>query len=258
MRKLLLGFVIAVSLLFFATLAQADEYVVMAGVYPPFCFNKGLSVGGVSVDTIESIMKMTNTPFNRKSIKLMPLKKAYSDAETKSKRVILNVPRTPELEDKYKWVGPIYFPKYVLIGKKGKEYVIATTEDAEKYKVGSVRGSAPYASLLNDGVDPKKVKAHTTYVQPLLELKGKKVDLIANSNLETAYLMRKMRMDPSKYKVAYVYKKVPLYFAFSKDTDDAKIKLYNNALASIKTPMANGDTVFKKNLRKYVPTGEIK
>ncbi|QJB57171.1 ABC transporter substrate-binding protein [Pseudodesulfovibrio sp. zrk46] len=249
---------LVVLVLLVSSVASADEYVVMSGVYPPFTFNKGLRVGGVSVDTIESIMKMTSTPFHRKNIKLMPLKKAYADAETLPKRVILNVPRTPEVEEKFKWVGPVYFPKYVLIGKKGNEYTIATTEDVEKYQVGSIRGSDPLDTLIEEGVDPKKVKMHTSYVQPLLELKGKKTDLIAYSNLETAYLMRQMRIDPRKYKVAFVYKKVPLYFAFSKDTDDAKIKLYNDALASIKVPMAHGDTVFQKNLRKYVPYGEIK
>lgn len=244
-------------ILILATSAVADEYTVMAGVYPPFCFNKGLQVGGVSVDAIEMIMKMTDTPFNRKNIKLMPLKKAYADAQTMSKRVILNVPRTPEVEDKFKWVGPIYFPRYVVIGKKGNEFTIATTEDVADYRVGIVRGSAAGKTLMKEGVSPKKLKASTTYVQPLLQLKNKQLDLIAHSDMETTYLMQKMRMNKDKYKVVYAYKKVPLYFAFSKDTDDARIKLFNNALASYKVSMSHGDSAFAKNVRKYLPKGVI-
>jgi len=240
-----------------ATVAIADEFVVMAGVYPPFCFNKGLYVGGVSVDAIETIMKMTNTSFDRKNIKLMPLKKAYADAEKLSRRVILNVPRTPKVENKFKWVGPIYFPRYVLIGKKGNEVTIATTDEIGSYKVGTIRGSAASKSLINEGVSPKKLKSSTTYVQPLLQLKNKQIDLIAHSDMETTYLMQKMRMNKDKYKVVYTYKKVPLYFAFSKDTDDARIKLFNDALASYKISMSNGDSAFARNVRKYLPKGAI-
>lgn len=257
MNGLRLGVVSLFFVFLLTTYAVADEYVVMAGVYPPFCFNKGLYVGGVSVDAIEMIMRMTNTPFNRKNIKLMPLKKAYKDAEKLCKRVVMNVPRTPEVEDKFKWVGPIYFPRYVLIGKKGNELTIATTEDVEKYKVGTIRGSAASKSLIAEGVSPKKLKSNTTYVQPLLQLKNKQIDLIAHSDMETTYQMQKMRMNKNKYKVVYTYKKVPLYFAFSKDTDDARIKLFNDALASYKISMSHGDSAFSRNVRKYLPKGVI-
>lgn len=239
-----------------ASPASADEYIVLAGSYPPFCYNKGLHVDGVSVDTLETIMDMTKTPFNRRNIKLMALDKAYSQAERLPKRIVLNVPRTPEVEEKFKWVGPIYFPKYVLVGKKGNKVTISVADDILKYKIGAIRGSDAIEALQEDSRS-SKIKSSSSYVQPLLQLKKGEVDMVAHTDAGTAYFMHKMRMNRKKYEVEFVYRKVPLYFAFSKDTDDATIKLYNDALASYKIAMAHGDSAFAKDMRKHLPRGVI-
>ena len=238
--------------------ASAGQYIVMTGNYPPFSYNKGLHVGGVSVDGFEAIMKMTDTPFNRKNVKLVEWKKAYKYAATNPKCVLLNVPRTQEVENSFKWVGPLCFAKFALIGEKGKEFLIADVKDAEKYSIGGIRGSDAGKELIAQGVDPKKVKQNTTYVQPLLQLKKGELDLMVHSDMATTYLMQRMRMDPMDYRIVHTCKRIPIYFAFSKDTDDALIKKYNDALASFTVSTFNGDSAFKKTLRKHLPKGPVR
>lgn len=252
----LLLFSIALSLTF-SIQATAAEYAVMTGPTAPFSITKGLHVNGISVDTIEMIMKMTETPFDRKKIKLMPWKKAYGRTKALPKQIMLNVPRTQNLEFQFKWVGPVYFPKYVLIGKKDKEFNIFSIADASNYKIGTIRDDDTDKELLKQGINPAALIQSTSYVQPLLQLKKGEIDLMAHSDMATTFLMKKMGMNPKDYKVVYVYKKIALYMAFSKSTDEASIKMMNNALAAYKKPMANGDTAFDRNVRKYLPYGVI-
>lgn len=250
----LLALILALAL---ATPAAASGYTVMTGPTAPFSITKGLHVNGISVDTIEVMMDMTDTPFSRKDVKLMPWKKAYGRTKALPNHIMLNVPRTPEVENDFKWVGPVYFPKYVLIGKKDREFDISSVADASKYKIGTVRGSEMTKELLKQGIDPSALKEASAQVQPLLQLKSGQVDLLASTDMAATHLMQKMGVNIKDYKVVYAYKKIALYFAFSKKTDNATIKLMNNALASYKTPMSEWSSVFDKNVRKYLPKGVV-
>jgi len=252
--RILFGIVLSLTL---TTLATAGDFTVMTGPHAPFTVTKGLRINGISVDTLEVIMKMTNTPFDRKQIKLLPWKKAYARAKALPKQIMLNVPRTKELEFQFEWVGPVYLPKFVLIGKKDKEFAISSIADASKYKIGVIRGSDPSKELLAQGLDPAALKESTSYVQPLLQLKNGEVDLLAHSDMSATYLMKKMGMAKKDYKVVYTYDTIALYFAFSKGTDPARIKQLNSALATYKKPMSEWRSVFDKNTAKYLPNGVI-
>lgn len=237
--------------------ASADEYRVLGSLYPPFLYNKGLHVDGVSVDMLDEIMKMTGTDFHRDNIKLVEWEVALGAAMTLKKCIIMNVPRGPDVEDKFKWVGPIYFPKYVLVGQKENKTTITSTGDLSRHTVSVIRGSGPHASLVSAGVPDESIKANTSYVQPLLHLKGGRVDFLAHTEAGTAYYLQKMRINKSRFEVEHVYKKVPLYFAFSKDTPNETIKMFNDALASYKIAMHNGDSAFEKRMRKHLPRGML-
>lgn len=234
-----------------------NKFVVMTGPYVPFSVNKGLRTNGIGVDTMEVIMKMTDIPFDRKNVKFVKWDRAYKEAAVVPGRVLINVNRTPELESKFKWVGPVDFPELVLITKKDADITINSIEDVAKYKVGAIRGSDAANVLLERGLPASKLDQCSTYVQPLMGLKKGTLDMVAFSDMGATFLMKMMRMDKDDYKVVYSYKKVPLYFAFCKKTDDATIKLLNDALETYKKPSATWISAFDKNVVKYLPYGVV-
>ena len=238
--------------------AFADDLTVMAGPNPPYVLAKGLRVTGASVDTFEAIMKMNGMAFDRKAVKLMQWKRAYAATLAMPGCVMLNVPRTPDLEEKFQWVGPIDFPRLVLVGKADRDFEVKSVADASRYSIGALRDKEPAKELLAQGVDPASLKLSTAFIEPLRALQGGQVDLVAFSDENVTFLMRKLGMEKDDYKVVYVYKKQPLYFAMSKGTDPAFIQSLNEALSTYKSPMADGNSVFDKTMARYLPYGPVK
>ena len=153
--------------------ASADEMMVMAGPNPPYVMTKGLGVTGASVDAFEAIMKMNGIPFNRKAVKLVQWKRAYATTLAVPSCVMLNVPRTPDLEEKFQWVGPLDFPRLVLVGKADRDFDVKSVADASKYSIGALRDNQPSKELLALGVNPASLKLSSTFVQPLRALQGR-------------------------------------------------------------------------------------
>ena len=238
--------------------ASADEVVVMAGPNPPYVMTKGLGVTGASVDAFEAIMKMNGVPFDRKAVKLVQWKRAYATTLAMPSCVMLNVPRTPDLEEKFQWVGPLDFPRLVLVGKADRDFDVKSVADASKYSIGALRDNQPSKELLALGVNPASLKLSSTFVQPLRALQDGQVDLVAFSDENLTFLMRKLGMEKSEYKVVFAYKKLPLYFALSKGMPPTFVQQLNEALAIYKSPMADGLSVFDKSMARYLPYGPVK
>lgn len=241
----------------FSFSAFAAKNVALVGPSAPFCVNKGLRINGIAVDTYATIMKMTGTPINIKKIKFVEWEVAYKVAKAMPNSVLLGVERTPELEEQYKWVGPIDFPREILVGKEGVKYDIAPLSKASKYSIGAVRGSTAVDYFISKGVSEDAFTLSTSYVQPIRNFQKGKLDLLAFTDMEIAFLMTRMRIEPKKYAVVHQSRGIPLYFAFGKNTDDEYIKMLNNALATYKTPSSQWTSAYDTNVRKYLPKGVV-
>lgn len=244
-------------LLLIPATAWATEFKVLAGPLPPFSVNKGMRTNGIGVDTFAVIAKMTGMPFDRTKVRFLDWSRAYAETMAFPNRVLLNVPRTPAVEDKFKWVGPIDFIQYVLVSKDKKDIQATSLSDFAEYKVGVVRGSGPCAILQKENFASTSLMQSSSYIQPLMQLRGNQVDLIAVSDMGVTWNMRKMRIDQEDYKVVHAFKRIPLYFAFNKKTDDATIQLLNNALESYKRPNPAGISAYEKRVVRYLPYGVV-
>ncbi len=238
--------------------AFANDFAVLAGPMPPYTVCKGLRVEGVAVSVLSEIMKMTDTPFDPKRIKLLPWAQAIQIAETKSRKILLNVPRTPDIEKKFKWVGPMDTQRFVLVGKKGTAFAIASSTDSKNYKTATIRNSDPEKKLLSKGIDAEGLHQNTTHVQALRGLDARSVDLLAHSDMATAFLMTGLGIDTKEYTVVYTYFEESLYYAFSKDTDDALITKLNLTLSKLKIRSAGQASRFDEIVAEYLPNGRLK
>lgn len=245
------------ALLLLPSTSLADDFMVLTGPLPPFSVNKGMRTNGIGVDTFEVITKMTGIPFDRKKVRFVDWKRGYAETIALPKRVLLNVPRTPAVEDKFKWVGPVDFIQYVLVAKDSSKAEVHSVKEAGQYRIGVVRGSGPGMTLLAEGVPPQVLKQSSSYIQPLMQLRGGQIDLIGISDMGVAYQMRKLGIEKEDYKLVYAFKKVPLYFAFHKGTDDAVINLLNKALETYKRPNPSWISAYEKNVVKYLPYGVV-
>lgn len=226
----------------------------MTAPMPPFAINKGLYVQGIAVDTLQLLMAQSNSPLGRDDVKLMMWNHGIRQTIAGPNKVLLNVPKTPALSPFFKWVGPVYVNRYVIIGRNDCK-VVSSMDELNQYKVSTVRDSLPEKALIDCGIKESTITSSVTHVIPLKNLDSRKVDYFAYADTSARYIMQSMGKDLDDYTFGHTYQEVPLYFAFSRDTSDDFIQTLNENLARMKQPGSDGMSRFDKIVAKYMPLG---
>jgi hypothetical protein len=238
-------------------LGLAQDPAVMAAPLPPYCINKGLHVSGIGVDAMTEIMAAVNVPFDPKHVKLMPFAVGLKKVLSLRGQTLLNVPQDRTDGTKLKLVGPVDVVRYALIGRKGRGLRISTWKDAARYKIATIRGSEAEQALIAWGADPMTLMRSSAHILPLYQLASKEADLIALPDTTMSYYLETMGTRGQAYEVVHAYKRVPLFFAFSPDTDDGLVKRLNEALKALQRPGPNGKSRFDVIVERYLPDGRL-
>jgi ABC-type amino acid transport substrate-binding protein len=229
----------------------------MAAPLPPYCINKGLHVSGIGVDTMTEIMAAAKVPFDPKQIKLMPFAVGLKKVLNLQGQALLNVPQDNIDGAALKLVGPVDVERYALIGRKGRGLNISTWKDAARYRIATIRGSDAEQALIAWGADPMALMRSSAHILPLYQLASKEADLIALPDMAMAYYLETMGTRGQAYEIVHVYKRVPLFFAFSQDTDNGLVKCLNGALKTLQRPGPEGKSRFDMIVEKYLPDGRL-
>jgi polar amino acid transport system substrate-binding protein len=96
-------------------------------------------VVGISTDKVREIMARADISY---TIDLLPWKRAYTAALTRSDACVFSTTRTPEREDLFKWVGPLDEAQWVLMARAGSPIHLRTLDDARPYLIGTYHGDA--------------------------------------------------------------------------------------------------------------------
>ena len=247
MKRLLLILTLALlPVLSTALPCRAADFTCLAAPYPPYSVSKGLSVSGMSVSTLTTIMGMCGLPLAESAIKLAPWAYAYETTAREQQCILLNATRNRETEHLFKWVGPITTSKIVLIGKRDRKLFIPTKAELKNHRIATVRWSRPEKALLSGGMSVNDLKRSASHVQALRRLQRDEVDLFAATQAAAPDLMAGLGLNHEDYVVCYTYEEEPLYFAFSRDTDDRLITRLNRALKEIKSTGEGGLSLFDR------------
>lgn len=236
--------------------SQANDFAAMTAPFPPYSINKGLRVHGIAVDTLAILMTLSGSPMTTEDVKLMLWGHGLKLTAKGPHKIMLNVPKTSKLADKFKWVGPLDVSRYVIIGRNDAK-PISSLDELNKHKTASIRNSMPERALLASGVQKTAIKSSVTHVIPLKQLKMKMVDYFVHTDTAAAYLMKSMGMPIAQYSVKTTFLEVPIYYAFSKDTKDSFIKKLNENLVKLKKPGKDGRSRYDRIVAKYLPHGTV-
>ncbi|WP_319585195.1 transporter substrate-binding domain-containing protein [uncultured Pseudodesulfovibrio sp.] len=224
--------------------ARAGDFIAMGAPYPPYCVSSGLTVKGMAVSTLTTIMDMCGTPLEDSEIRLTPWAYGYESAARQTQRILLNAQRNVRTEHLYKWVGPVTTARIVLIGRKRDKLFIPTREQLKDYRIATVRWSRPEKTLLSGGMNEESLLRSPSHVQALRRLDNGEADLFASTELGAATQLAGMGLDPEDFTVYFTFDEESLYFAFSRDTDDQLIHRLNRALQEIKATGPQGRSRF--------------
>ncbi|GLQ32519.1 substrate-binding periplasmic protein [Litoribrevibacter albus] len=120
--------------------------------YKPYSWVDNAS-GEVKGLTVEIANLMFERAKVKKSWKIMPSKRAYNYAKSKSNTCIFPLQRNQEREADFKWVGPIMINKYAFYTLADADIALETLEDVKKYTVVTYLGSGLREYLSGFGIN---------------------------------------------------------------------------------------------------------
>jgi polar amino acid transport system substrate-binding protein len=127
-----------------------EELLVMTELFPPFNFQEGNNVKGLSTQIFRKLMEEAQLKYR---IELVPWKRAYNTALNRPNTLIYTIAKTEERKDKFHWIGKISNRKVSLFRLRSrKDLASMTLEEAKKKaKIACVQGDASTENIISMG-----------------------------------------------------------------------------------------------------------
>ncbi len=235
MKRLTLVLVICLVLFPVTVFSQSvDDLTLYTEQYPPFNFEEGGRLQGISIDLMEEMLARAGSGLSRADIELVPWSLGYERAQDRPNHAVFAMTRTAARENLFKWVGPISPTKVVLTGKQGANISINSISDVQRYTIGTVRDDVGEAILLEQGV-PRRVLDPVPSPDPNVQkLAADRIDLWAYEESVARWLINSAGFNVGDYETYWVLSEAELYFGFNPGTPDAVIRQLQDALDSIR------------------------
>ncbi len=232
--------------------AKTDKIHFMIEENPPYNFWEDGKIKGIAVDILTAITKESEYQTTVDEIEMIPWARGYKIVQTTPGTCLFSMGRTRQREDQFKWVGPIIELTIGLVAKKNKHITINSIEDLAAYRIGTIRDGAPEQLLITAGYPANKVERVTKPEQNIQKLARDRIDMLAFNTDSTRYNMVRMGLNPDDYETVFPLKKIQLYYAFNKETDDAIIDKFNLSLNQLEKVDANGNCSFDNIISAYL------
>ena len=194
---------------------------------------------GFATEKVQEILTRSGIDFE---IEVLPWKRAYLLAQTRSDVCIYSVSRIPERDVLFKWVGPTHTSDWTLYGRAGRVYQVATLEDARKYRIGAYFGDVRGETLQTQGFTVDTVHERLANPRKLLL---DRIDLWVSSTQNGGPIIIDNGW-AGKIVPILTFRQTGLYLACNTDVPDALITKMNTVLAAM-----NSEGVSAAIERKY-------
>ncbi len=255
MRKVFNLTIVFSLILFFTSLPepQAEQELPMFQIitedWIPYQFEKNGNLEGIAVDLLVLLLKRVGSRQSRKDIKMYPWARGYDILQSRENTILFSTTRTPERENVFKWVGPIFKNSTFLIGKKSKDIKIKTNKDLGKYEIGTIIDDASELYMVRLGLPLKQLQRNTSSINNLKKMNIDRIDLIVSGWYALKHDAEKLGINPDLFEKVYQIETADVSFAFNIKTSNQIIEKFQSALDEIKSEGALNKILFKyKNL----------
>jgi len=222
--------------------------------YPPFNYEEDGQLQGIAVELLVAITATMGEGITDDEIRLMPWTNGYQTTLNRTNTVLFSTVRLPEREESFKWVGPIYGEQKVLVARRDREMSINRPEDLAGYKIGVITDDAAIPQLLALGVARDQLVLASDPAVIVSKLKEGELDLWCYGEDAGNYFTEQQTGRYGYFKVVYSLQEYELYYAFNRDTPDAVVESFQEALDTVKEKKnAEGQTPYEHILARYLP-----
>ncbi len=224
--------------IFLATVSSAfgqdvdvDDLIYMTEDYRPNNYWENGELKGISIELLKLMWAKMGYP--EQSIQLLPWARGYYYLIREKNHVLFATSRTEERENLFKWVGPLYSVKIILIALSESSININSIEDAKKYMIGTIRDDVSEQLLVACGFEKEKLQRVNTIEQNLMKLKFGRIDLISFSEKGLNDYLKAGQFNSNEFRTVFAFNGNKSYYAFNKSVPDALIRRFQKALDSL-------------------------
>jgi len=235
MKKLLL---LIVTLLLSSPALAEDSISLLTEEFAPYQFYEGEGdnkiITGISIEIVQEIQKQLG---NSDPIKVLPWNRALKLLTKNKNNALFSTARTPDREDKYKWVGPLSKLEMVFFKKAGSDITFSSMEEAKKVnKIGVTKNVATHEILTNMGFTNLDVMQSGSDDKNLKRLIKGRVDTWPTAYYAGIYSAKRLGvLDKIEVIPGVTILSGFLYLAFNKETEDSVIHEWQLALDHLKS-----------------------
>lgn len=228
--------------------AALDKFEYLTEEYPPYNYSdKQGQATGLAVELLQLVWQQEGVA--PQPIRIIPWARGYYLLTQKPNVVLFSTARTQAREALFKWVCPIGYSEYILLGRQEQHITLGSLEEMSNYRISAVRSDAAEQLLLNNGMDDNKIIPANRLSQAVKMLLSGRADLLATSKLAGYDAIRELGMAANDFHVARVLSAEQLCYAFSRQVPDADIEHFQRALTRV---LASRE--YQTLLVKYLPT----
>lgn len=242
--------ILTICALFISSPVYANDSIrLMTEEFAPYQFYEGEGankvIAGISIEIVQAIQKRIG---NNDAIKVLPWSRGLKLLAKHTNSALFSTVRTPEREDKYKWVGPLAKLEMVFFKKVGSSVNIHSLEEAKKMpKIGVTKNVATHEILTNMGFTNLDVMKSGADDKNLKRLVKGRIDIWPTGYYAGIYSSKKMGvLDQIEAIPDVPIMSGHLYIAFNKDADPKITHQWQSVLDQLKS-----DGVVSAILKRY-------
>ncbi|HEY0063758.1 MAG TPA: ABC transporter substrate-binding protein [Telluria sp.] len=214
-----------------SSLARADaqprpRLYIVTELGPPAATLENGRLIGFAADKVRLILTRAGIDYE---MDVLPWKRAYLLAQTRSDACIFSVSRIPQRDTLFKWVGPTHTTDWTLYGRAGRNYRVSTLEDVRKYRIGAYFGDVRGETLSAQGYLVDTVHERLANPRKLL---FDRIDLWVSSTQNGGPLISDNGWT-GKIVPVLTFRQTGLYLACNTEVPDALIARMNMALTAM-------------------------
>jgi len=209
---------------------------------PPSSYVEKGRIEGLSTEIVREILRRVGQP---DTISMVPWARGYKLAQFDADTGLFSTTRLPQREALFAWVGPLYMQHWGFYRWKGAGIKVADVEAAKQVaRIGTYHQDAKMQYLQAMGFENLvPTNKNNTNV---IHLQRGDIDLWVSSDFNMPHLARQAGVSPDQLELAYAFKSVGNYIAFSKGTSPHVIRLWQAVLDEMKS-----DGSYQRICHKY-------
>lgn len=200
---------------------QPADLTYLTEDYPPENFVKDGVLQGYSVDLLKAIWRKMAVP--EQPIRVLPWARGYSMALNRKRIMLFAMAKTPERENRFRWVGPFYRTNVSLVAPKGRTVKAKSLAEARRLRIAAIRDDIGVECLKNHHFPDSAVHLVNSLEQGVRMLEAGRVDLLCSNPGSL----------PPGYRSVWIVGEIKSYYALSRDVDPKLVARFQSALESL-------------------------